>query len=134
MRDRCNNPRCKNFRDYGGRGIKMLFSSFEEFLAEVGLRPTPKHWIERICNDGHYESGNVKWATKIEQANNTRANHFITFKGETKTVAQWATQLGINVGTIHARIHAGRWSPDRALSTPTLIYWSRQKRSWNANR
>jgi hypothetical protein len=71
-RERCNNPNVDNYVNYGGRGIKFLFTSFEEFFAEVGPRPSPAHSIDRINNDGHYAPGNVRWATAKEQANNKR--------------------------------------------------------------
>jgi hypothetical protein len=70
---RCVNPRSKSYPNYGGRGIKFLFTSFEQFLKEVGSKPTPVHSIDRINNDGHYEPGNVKWSTRLEQARNKRA-------------------------------------------------------------
>ena len=69
---RCNNPNNNRYADWGGRGIKFLFTSFEEFLKEVGRKPSPKHTIDRINNDGNYEPGNVKWSTKKEQATNKR--------------------------------------------------------------
>jgi hypothetical protein len=61
-KNRCTNPNCEDFPNYGGRGIKFLFTSFEEFFAEVGKRPR-KMRLDRIDNDGHYEKGNVQWAT-----------------------------------------------------------------------
>lgn len=73
---RCN-PKFKDkWPDYGGRGIEFRFTSFEEFLAEVGPRPEPKfeYSLERIENNGHYEKGNVKWATKKQQARNRRCD------------------------------------------------------------
>ena len=63
---RCRNPNCKEFKDYGGRGIEFRFDSFEQFFAEIGLRPKGKT-LDRIDNHGHYEAGNVQWATKSEQ-------------------------------------------------------------------
>jgi hypothetical protein len=71
---RCVNPYSKSWKDYGGRGIKFLFTSFQQFLAEIGPKPTPKHQLDRINNDGHYEPGNIRWATPKENANNRRCS------------------------------------------------------------
>jgi hypothetical protein len=68
---RCTNPKNKDWKHYGGRGIKFLFKSFREFLAHIGPRPAGKT-LDRIKNDGHYEPGNVRWATWKEQAANRR--------------------------------------------------------------
>lgn len=71
-KNRCNNPKDKGYKYYGGRGIEFRFTSFEEFIAHIGPRPSPKHSLDRIDNDGHYEPGNVRWATKEEQMCNLR--------------------------------------------------------------
>jgi hypothetical protein len=69
---RCTNPKQECYPDYGGRGIKFLFTSFEQWLAELGPRPTPQHTVDRIEVGGHYAPGNVRWATKSEQRLNSR--------------------------------------------------------------
>jgi len=69
---RCNNPRNRSYKDYGGRGIKFLFTSFGQWLAEIGPRPSSAHSHDRIENDGNYEPGNVRWDTKDHQAQNRR--------------------------------------------------------------
>ena len=77
---RCN-PKyahVSNYADWSGRGIEFRFVSFEEFFAEVGPRPEPKHFysLDRFPNnDGHYEKGNVRWATKKQQARNRRCDN-----------------------------------------------------------
>lgn len=70
-KNRCTNFKHHAWKDYGGRGIKFLFKSFEEFYTELGPRP-PKLQLDRINNNGHYEKGNVRWATVKQQANNRR--------------------------------------------------------------
>lgn len=71
---RCRNPKNARYRRYGERGIEFRFASFEEFYAVLGDRPTPGHSLDRINNEGHYEAGNVRWATRIQQANNKSNN------------------------------------------------------------
>lgn len=71
-RTRCNNANTAAFSYYGGRGIEFRFESFDEFFNELGTRPSDQHSLDRIDNDGHYEKGNVRWATKKEQMNNRR--------------------------------------------------------------
>lgn len=70
-KNRCTNPNNKDWNDYGGRGIQFLFTSFEQFFAEIGKRPAGKT-LDRRNNDGHYEPGNVRWATRTEQNLNRR--------------------------------------------------------------
>jgi hypothetical protein len=70
---RCTNPRDAAFHNYGGRGIEFRFESFLEFLTEVGERPSPKHSLDRYPdNNGHYEKGNLRWATRLQQNRNKR--------------------------------------------------------------
>ena len=72
-RQRCNNSNNPDYRHYGGRGIRCLFSSFNEFFAILGPRPTAQHSLDRFPdNNGNYVKGNVRWATIREQRNNRR--------------------------------------------------------------
>jgi len=68
---RCTNPKNANWDNYGGRGIKFLFTSFEQFFTELGPRPEGMT-LDRKENDGNYESGNVRWATPLQQRMNQR--------------------------------------------------------------
>lgn len=74
MRQRCNDPNHKNYKDYGGRGIKVCkrWDRFEVFYKDMGPRPSPKHSIDRENNLGHYTPRNCYWATVVEQNNNRR--------------------------------------------------------------
>lgn len=72
MRQRCTNPNRRGYNNYGGRGIKCLFSSFKEFINHIGPRPSPQHSVDRIDTNGHYAPGNVRWATSKEQNRNRR--------------------------------------------------------------
>ena len=117
MRQRCVNPKAMGFNHYGGRGIKVCerWNSFENFLADMGLRPSPKHSIERRNNDGPYDPTNCIWATKKMQANNTSINHRLRLGDETLTVVQWAERLGIDRHTIGNRLALG-WPIEKVLS------------------
>jgi len=74
MVKRCNNPKTHQFADYGGRGITVApeWRSFDQFLADMGMRPTPKHTLDRIDNDKGYQPGNCVWSTRGVQAKNKR--------------------------------------------------------------
>jgi hypothetical protein len=117
---RCENPANAKFADYGGRGIRMCSpwrESFPTFLRDVGPRPSGRHSIDRIDNDGDYKPDNVQWATRAEQLRNQRRSRRISFRGETLCLSEWAARQGIAWETLAGRLAAG-WSAERALTEP----------------
>ncbi len=120
MNSRCHNPSYPAFYRYGGRGISVCekwHHSYANFISDMGRKPTPSHTIERLNNNGNYEPSNCKWATRKEQANNRRTNHFMTHAGKTLTASQWSEILGIHSLTLVARSKRG-WSDEKTLTTP----------------
>lgn len=119
MLRRCNNKKNSRYPDYGGRGITVCerWHDFENFIADMGERPSKNYSINRIDNDGNYEPGNCNWATLKEQANNTRRNHWIEINGERKTLSQWAVEYGIKASIVLRRLTRGL-TPEDALSRP----------------
>lgn len=97
--DRCTNRNNKSYKNYGGRKISVCnrwSESYENFLSDMGRAPSQKHTIDRINNDGNYEPGNCRWATRKEQANNRRSNKLISYNGKAKTLSQWCDDLGMH--------------------------------------
>lgn len=114
---RCNNPKSAAWPQYGGRGIEFRFQNFEEFLAEVGCRPNSSFSIDRINNNGHYEPGNVRWATRLEQQQNRRKTKLLTIKDQSHSISEWARRIGMPHSRLNARISNG-WCKLCAVSKP----------------
>lgn len=122
-KSRCFRPNDPGYANYGGRGITMSEdwkNSFAHFLADMGKRPDTESSIGRINNDGNYCAENCRWETKVQQCNNTRHNHFITFNGITQSRAAWARNAGIPIARFRSRLKYG-WSIARILSTPQSL-------------
>jgi len=119
MKMRCGNRSHRAFVHYGGRGITVCEAwrdSFAVFLKDMGPCP-PSMTIDRIDNDGDYEPGNCRWATRKEQANNRRSNKPITVGKRTQGIRDWAAEVGEHPETLRSRILAG-WSHTRAIFEP----------------
>lgn len=120
MKRRCLKPRATQFSYYGGRGIKVCarwVRSFEDFLADMGEKPSSAHSIDRIDNGLGYSPENCRWATRSEQSSNARNALRITHNGITDTAEGWARRLGVSARNIRQRLSRG-WSSDRALTEP----------------
>ncbi len=99
MIERCYNKNQDNYDRYGGRGIVVCdrwLESFSNFFEDMGLKPSPKHSLEREDPNGNYEKSNCKWDTQKNQCNNKTNNVVYEYNGVTKTQSQWAEQLGIS--------------------------------------
>lgn len=112
IKRRCCNPRYISFENYGGRGIKVCDRwlgehGFENFLADMGERPGKEYSIDRIDVNSGYCPENCRWATRKEQANNTRRTVYLTHNGETHTLREWAEIYGIAQRTANERYHNG---------------------------
>lgn len=111
MKRRCFNPKDKGFRNYGSRGIRVCdewmndYNKFREWSLSHGY--SDNLTIDRINNDGDYEPSNCRWTTMQVQSNNTRFNHFVTYKGETHTLADWGRLLNIDSDKIGRRLKKG---------------------------
>jgi hypothetical protein len=116
MKRRCENPNERCYPRYGGAGILCKFRSFEEFFDEVGRRPSPHHSIDRIDNTGHYERGNVRWATLHEQSRNKKTTLKIEAFGQTKCLADWCDEFGLRYQAVWSRIVKSNWPPEIAFT------------------
>lgn len=120
LRQRCMNPKCKDWRNYGGRGIEICDqwkNDFARFYADMGPRPSSAHSIDRINNDGPYSPENCRWATRQEQNKNRRDSIYVEHAGKRLMLADWSEITGIGEETIRYRIKAG-WTAAEALMIP----------------
>lgn len=116
MRRRCKDV--ENYPNYAGRGIKVCdrwLESFENFLDDMGLAPTPKHTIDRINNNGNYEPSNCRWATQKQQNRNYSRNIDITINNETHCLKEWCEIYGKKYDIVYQRIRTLNWEPIKAL-------------------
>lgn len=122
---RCHAPTDPGFKNYGARGIAVCDrwrGSFESFFADMGSRPSPQHSLDRWPDQsGDYEPGNVRWATDVEQANNRKSNHLVTYRGEVMTLREAIRAAGevADRGTVHFRLERLDWPVERAVETPS---------------
>ena len=134
IKQRTRNSRSKGYAKYGRRGITMCdrwYDSFEYFIADMGLRPSKRHSIDRIDNEhGNYEPGACRWATREEQARNKSNNHRIKIGQEEHCIKEWSEISGINHNTILARLRRGRLPEDAVFTRPDPR-WQRHEVEFN---
>jgi len=110
IQDRCYNPNNKKYYRYGLRGIIVCErwlgeNGYENFLSDMGRKPTSKHSLDRIDNNGNYEPSNCRWATSEQQSRNRSNNVWIEYLGERKVLQQWADELKVTGTAIQYQIN-----------------------------
>ena len=122
MRERCYNPSCKDYRNWGARGITMCKrwrDSFKNFRADMEATYRPGLSLGRKDNNGPYSPQNCRWETAKQQANNTRRSVFIDTPKGRMTVTQAAEAYSLKKVTLHARLYRYGWTVARALNLST---------------
>lgn len=125
MINRCFNKRQPHYARYGGRGITVCsrWLTFRNFVSDMGLRPSKHHTLERLDNSKNYCPDNCRWETYKTQARNKRIARnvrLISFRGQTRSLTDWANQLEMLPITLMKRFQSG-WSTLRALTTPVAL-------------
>lgn len=121
MKTRCTNPNYDKYQYYGGKGISVCdewmnsFKTFEKWAMSSGYADDLT--LERIDVGGNYAPENCCWVSRKAQANNRTSNRLITYKGQTKTLAEWSDLTGINYKTLSERIDNG-WTISKAMTEP----------------
>src|SRR5262249_28856887 len=119
IKQRCQNPNNPDYSDYGGRGIAVCarWQSFENFLSDMGPRPSSNHSIDRKNTNGNYEPDNCRWATLHVQSRNKRNNVWIEHNGKRMVLEDWAAETGLPRTTLEQRVWRG-WPDDLVVTAP----------------
>lgn len=123
MHARCKNKGHRNYKNYGGRGIRVCkeWRSFEQFFKDLGAKPSALHTIERDDTNGNYEPANCRWATAAEQRRNTRTSVFVEYEGQRMLLTDVVEKLGLKRSVVYGRLKNG-WHLEDALTVPVLKY------------
>ncbi len=117
-RSRCYRVKGHSYKNHGGRGIVMCdrwLNDFSAFFSDMGPRPSRKHSLDRINNDGNYEPGNCRWALGVVQHNNKRSNVRVKLYGQDMTIAQFATRISVPTSSVFAYLRYKGMSPEDIL-------------------
>jgi hypothetical protein len=127
MKQRCNNANYSQYKDYGARGIRVCarWDSFENFLADMGVRPEGMT-LDRKDTNGDYTPENCKWSTRKEQQRNRRTNNVLVLDGRAMILVDWAAELDLTPHALLGRLSRG-WSLRKALTTPAAQRGRRKK-------
>jgi hypothetical protein len=125
MLNRCTNPNHNRYKNYGKKGVKVFppwiisYSAFRDYVSKLDRFGEKGMTLDRIDANKGYQPGNIRWATQKEQQRNRTNNRTVEYQGRTQTISAWAEEIGLNRGTLRARIERG-WPIDKAISQPIL--------------
>jgi hypothetical protein len=116
---RCTNSDNSSYKDYGARGITVCsrWLTIENFMTDVGPRPSKRHSLDRIDVNGNYCPENCRWVLPEVQSNNSRRNRRVKWNGKLLTLSQWSRFTGIDAETISYRIKSG-WTLNDTFGKP----------------
>lgn len=123
MKQRCNNPKSHAYKYYGGRGIRVSDAwrnSFKTFITDMGRRPDG-YSLDRIDPNGDYCKENCRWATRLQQANNTRDNRKVEWNGKVYGVRELSEKTGISQKLLAKRLFERGWEIERAVQNISFI-------------
>lgn len=122
MIDRCENVNSQSYPDYGGRGITVCerWHDIKNFVSDLPPGYFDGAEMDRIDNDGDYEPGNIRWATRSENCDNRRSGRLLTHDGRTQSLRRWAEELGVDDSVIQERLSVWGWSVARSVTTPAV--------------
>ena len=118
----------KTYRDKGITICERWKLSFEDFVADMGPKPTPTHSIDRVDNDGNYEPSNCRWASLSEQNDNRSVSTMATYRGETKSIGRWEKDLGLKRTALRTRLNSG-FTIEEAIECPKGVHLKTYRKS-----
>jgi hypothetical protein len=120
MRRRCVDVNFPEYKNYGGRGISVCpeWQTFEQFFFDMGTRPSDRHSLDRINNDGNYEPGNCRWASRSQQVSNKTSSLIVEAFGRRAALCEFVARGTPEYKRAQDRIQRG-WDAEKALTTPS---------------
>lgn len=133
MKSRCQDKKYRYYHRYGGRGIGICDrwlgdDGFKNFLKDMGQKPTHKHTLDRINNDGNYEPSNCRWATQSEQVRNSSGATTLDVGRGEELIIDILKRNNIDKITYYNRIHSSKWDRVKACTTPVMTQFRRATR------
>lgn len=132
MHERCRRKRSISYNNYGGRGISICerWYKFQNFVDDMGEKPSKNHELDRINNDGNYCPENCRWATPLEQNRNSRHTKKVEWNGKIVCITELSEIVGLPPPTLYSRYQKGLRGTDLAKEPRHTLTLNGVKRTW----